>query len=212
MRAAEQWETIARGLPPDWDEVELAFTAEDARSAAAAAAVLGPLGPGRTGNQLRLRVGRAGGEPERLRNLLRQLDRKRIWGELALLDAREAARLEEAESRQGLAEAWDAALAALPPGWEDLLCEVELDSSDYLPRAALLCSPLNPSRNTEALALRFRVSRRKGYGAAAGLARRCLERLDAERITGRVRVLHTLEDTDDVWTQGPVWRLAGRSV
>jgi hypothetical protein len=44
------------------------------------------------------------------------------------------------------------------------------------------------------------------------MARRCLERMDAEGITGDVTVLHGLSDTDDVYTQGPVWRIGGRSV
>jgi len=44
------------------------------------------------------------------------------------------------------------------------------------------------------------------------MVRRCLERMDAERITGSVRVLTVLSDTNNVATQGPVWRVAGRSV
>ena len=51
-----------------------------------------------------------------------------------------------------------------------------------------------------------------GYGAPPGLARRCLERMDAEGITGMVRVVDALSETDNVYTQGPVWRVAGRSV
>jgi hypothetical protein len=215
MRAAEQWETIAQSLPPGWTEAELSFVAEDPSETGAAAAVLAPLGPGRSGGALRVRVAREGGDRERLRNLLQRLDRKRIWGELALVAVREEApeaEPEPAPARAGLAQAWDAALAQLPPGWSDLLCELTLDSSDLLPRAALLCAPLNPVRAPEAVALRFRVSARRGYGTSPGMARRCLERLDAERITGRVAVLEWLADTDDVATQGPVWRIAGRSV
>lgn len=212
MRAADQWQTIAESLPSGWAEAELAFVVEDPHEAAAAAAVLGPLGPGRTGGTLRLRVAREGGEQERLRNLLERLDRKRIWGELELLAVREEAPRQEPEpARSGLAQAWDEAVAELPPGWSDLLCELSLDSSDLLPRAALLCAPLNPTRNPQAVALRFRVGTR-GYGAFPGMVRRCLERLDAERITGRVAVLQSLADADDVATQGPVWRVAGRSV
>lgn len=214
MRAAEQWEAIAASLPPGWAEAELAFTAEDPRETGAAAAALAPLGPGRRGGTLRFRVAREGGDQERLRNLLEQLDRKRIWGELTLLAAREAPRPASAPAaaRPGLAQAWDAALAELPPGWSDLLCELTLDSSDLLPRAALLCAPLNPARNPSAVALRFRVSARRGYGTSPGMARRCLERLDAERITGRLAVLDALADAGDGATQGPVWRIAGRSV
>ena len=100
----------------------------------------------------------------------------------------------------------------LSPGWSDLLCELELDSSDHVPRAALLGAPLNPTRNPDAIALRFRVSGKQGYGASPGMARRCFERMDADGITGRITVLGGLSDTENAVTQGPVWRLAGRSV
>jgi hypothetical protein len=36
--------------------------------------------------------------------------------------------------------------------------------------------------------------------------------MDAEGITGRVTVLHGLADTDRAATQGPVWRIGGKSV
>jgi hypothetical protein len=60
--------------------------------------------------------------------------------------------------------------------------------------------------------LRFRVARRFGYGASPGMARRCLERLDAEQITGELRVLHVMSDSKPVATQGPVWYVGGRTV
>jgi hypothetical protein len=44
------------------------------------------------------------------------------------------------------------------------------------------------------------------------MARRCFERMDADGITGRIVVLGGLSDTENVDTQGPVWRVAGRSV
>jgi hypothetical protein len=44
------------------------------------------------------------------------------------------------------------------------------------------------------------------------MARRCFERMDAEGITGSLNVLYDLSDTGNAVTQGPVWRLAGRSV
>ena len=80
------------------------------------------------------------------------------------------------------------------------------------PRAALLGAPLNPTRVPDAIALRFRVSGKQGYGASPLMVRRCLERMDAEGIAGRVTVLHALSETENAVTQGPVWRLAGRSV
>jgi hypothetical protein len=41
---------------------------------------------------------------------------------------------------------------------------------------------------------------------------RCLERLDEVGMPGRLTILHVLSDTHNVATQGPVWRVAGRSV
>jgi hypothetical protein len=36
--------------------------------------------------------------------------------------------------------------------------------------------------------------------------------MDAARLSGHVRVLNVLSDTDNAVTQGPVWRVGGRSV
>jgi hypothetical protein len=71
---------------------------------------------------------------------------------------------------------------------------------------------MNPTRNPEAIALRFRVSGKQGYGVSPGMARRCFERMDADAITGRIEVLNVLSEVDYVATQGPVWRIVGRSV
>jgi hypothetical protein len=216
MRAVDQWQLLAADLPEDWEEARLAFVPEDRGSFSAAAGVLGSLGAGRAGNELRFQIRNAAvGGPEGLKNILRALDRKRIWGTLRLVGTIAAAKPlapEEPPHRLSLVEAWDAAVAALPPTWSDLLCELEVDSSDYLTRGALLGAPLNPTRNPRKLALRFRVAQTKGYGAPAGMARRCLERMDADGITGTVTVLNALSETENVATQGPVWRIAGRSV
>jgi hypothetical protein len=214
MRAADQWALVEGDLGTDWDEVRLSFTPEGPLGQAAA--VLAPLQPVRVGNELRFHVSRSGGGTERARNILRRLDGKRIWGTLSLIEVVDREEAEAAAGAPGaavsLVESWDEALSELVPGWSDLLCELELDSSDHLPRAALLGAPLNPTRNPDAIALRFRVSGKAGYGASPVMARRCLERMDAEGITGRVTVLHALADTENAVTQGPVWRLAGRSV
>jgi hypothetical protein len=214
MLAVEQWNAILERLGVGWDEAELSWIPEEEAAVDESAAVLGPLGPGRIGSELRIQVRRRGSGPNRVRNLLERLDEKRIWGTLALVDStlESPAEAEAPRAERGLAQAWDAELARLAPGWRDLLCELELDSSDYVPRAALLGAPLNPTRRRDAIAIRFRVSRGGGYGASPGMARRCLERMDAEGITGEVTVLHGLSDTDNVYTQGPVWRIGGRSV
>jgi hypothetical protein len=215
MRAAEQWATIEAGLAPEWAEAQVSFTPEG--SVADAAAVLGPLQPGRVGDELRLHITRAEGGVERARNILRRLDRKRIWGTLELVGVIgdvAPATPEEApvEPARSLATAWDEALSELPPDWSDVLCELELDSSDHVPRAALLGAPMNPTRVPGEIALRFRASGKQGYGVSPQMARRCFERMDAEGITGRLRVVYDLSDSENAVTQGPVWRVAGRSV
>jgi hypothetical protein len=58
-------------------------------------------------------------------------------------------------------------------------------------------------------ALRFRVARRFGYGASPEMTHRCLERLDSEDISATLNIVHALSDTDNVGTQGPVWRVGG---
>jgi hypothetical protein len=215
MRTVEQWAQIEEGLPPDWSEAQLTFVAEG--SVADAAAVLGPLQPGRLDGALRLHVARAHGGVERARNIFRRLDGRRIWGTLELIGAIEdvvpdfAAR-KDASPSASLAKSWDAALAELPPDWSDILCVLELDSSDHLPRAALLGAPMNPSRVLGDIALQFRASGKQGYGVSPQMARRCFERMDAEGITGSISIAYGLSDTENVATQGPVWRIAGRSV
>ena len=103
-------------------------------------------------------------------------------------------------------------LAALPDDWSDLYAEIELSSSDYLERAALLMAPANPARYGGTPGFRFRVARRFGYGASVEMTRRCLQRLDEEGIRGAVRILRVLSDTRPVQTQGPVWYVGGKSV
>jgi hypothetical protein len=215
MRAADQWAQIEESLPADWSEAQLLFSPEGPVEEAAGA--LGPLQPGLADNGLRLHIQRAEGGVDRARNIFRRLDGRRIWGTLELIGAIEDVAPAEAvaEATAGttsLAEQWDAALAELPPDWSDALCELRLDSSDHLPRAALLCAPMNPSRVHGEIALRYRASGKQGYGVSPGMARRCLERMDAEGIKGTVTVAQSLSDTENVVTQGPVWRLAGKSV
>ena len=211
MRAVEQWEQIEAGLDPDWSEVQLSFAPEGPVSEAAA--VLGPLQPGRVGDELRLHIQRAEGGVERARNVFSRVDRRRIWGTLSLVgtvhDVVPEAAATPVEAARTLAVQWDEALAALPPDWSDLYAELELDSSDWLERAALLMAPVNPARYGE-LGFRFRVARRFGYGASPEMTRRCLERVDNEHIRGELRILHVLSDTDPVQTQGPVWYVRGK--
>ncbi len=100
----------------------------------------------------------------------------------------------------------------MPPDWSDLYCELELTSSDYLQRGALLLAPINPARIAGKSMFRFRVAHRFGYGASEPMTRRCLARVDGEGITGRVSILRVLSDTHNVDTQGPVWYVEGKAV
>ena len=102
-----------------------------------------------------------------------------------------------------LGKQWELAQANLPADWSDLYAEVELDSSDYLERGALLLAPVNPARVKEELAYRFRVARVFGYGASAAMTERCLLRLDAEGISGHFQVLRSLSDSKPVCDAGP---------
>jgi hypothetical protein len=209
----EQFNAIARELPERWGTAQLRLTIADDGRCDRAAALLGPANPGRRGKQIRLGVARTGGgiAPDGIRRLLTRLDREGIDADLELVAAEEAPQSGMRE-RKGLAEAWEEPLASLPPDWTDIYAEVRLDSTDFLDRAALLLSPVNPSRYGGPTGFRFRCARTFGYGASPAMVTRSLERCDAEGITGEVEILRALSDTFPVGTQGPVWYVGGRSV
>src|SRR5437762_3162918 len=96
---------------------------------------------------------------------------------------------------RALPDDWAEARLKLPADWSDLYAEVRFTSTDYVERAALLLAPVNPARYGGPNALRFRCARTFGYGAAPGMAGRCLERCDEEGITGEVEILRALSDT-----------------
>lgn len=213
MSFAAQWREIERRLPENWADARLVITIPDDGDCDRAAALMGPANPGRSGKMIRFFTARrgAGIGPEAVRRLLRRLDAEGIDGTLELVGSGEAEVIPEL-ARATLVEEWDAATRVLPNDWSDLYAEVEFRSTDYLDRAALLLSPLNPSRLGGAPALRFRVARRFGYGASATMARRCLARLDEERIAGELHILWAVSDTHPVATQGPVWYVGGKTV
>ena len=215
MKLVRQWEQIERELADGWGDARLLLTVGDERQADRAAALLGPINAGRGGKQLRFYTARrgAGHRPDLIRRLLARLDAERIAGELSLVSSGkpEAAARPEVV-RPTLAASWEAAVAALPSDWSDAYAEVELRSSDHLDRAALLLSPVNPSRFGGKPGFRFRTARRFGYGVSPEMAHRCFERLDAESIRGSVRILRALSDSRPAQTQGPVWYVGGRAV
>jgi len=213
MRLVEQWRRIGSELPAGWSEVRLALTLPRSEQRERAAFLLSPASPGRVGETLHFLVRMSGDGigPDQCAKLLGKLDDEGIRGTLTLLETVEQEHREEAPSEE-LAAAWAAAVADLPDDWSDLYCELELDSSDYLQRAALLLAPINPARVPGHSAFRFRVAQSFGYGASPQMTARCLERVDAEGITGRLAILRALCDTHNVATQGPVWRVAGKAV
>ena len=218
MKLAEQWGEIAASLPRGWDTAWLALTLADEADVDRAGLILGPAAPARSHAAFRLNVERVarGVAPsaDLVRRVLTRLDREGIRGRLELVEAQGGAAAAEGDRRPpgALAAQWDALLAELPPDWSHLYAQVDLDSSDFLERGALLLAPANPLRWGGARSLRFRSAHTVGYGVAPEMARRCLERLDEERITGRLRILHVVSDAHPVGTQGPVWRIGGRSV
>lgn len=214
MRVAEQYRELESRLPADWIDARFVLNVEDAGRAERAASLLTPFAPGRVGGQVRFSVPRRGGRLDQARRLLERVDREKITGTLELVTSSQGAPEVAADSRVGwppAAEQWDAAVAGLPEDWTDLYAQVELASSDFLDRGALLLSPVNPARYGDSAGFRFRVGT-YGYGAASGMTRRCFERLDEEGIGARVEILRALSDTKPVLTQGPVWYVEGKAV
>ena len=213
MSVAEQYRELESRLPAEWADARFVLNVEDASRAERAASMLTAFQPGRVGGQVRFSVPRRGGKREQARRMIERIDREGIKGDLELVTASEAPP-EPAEFRAEwapAAEQWDRAFAALPVDWTDVYAQVELDSSDFLDRGALLMAPLNPARYSDAIGFRFRVGR-YGYGAAPEMTRRCFERLDTDGIGARVTILHALADTKPVMTQGPVWYMDGGPV
>jgi hypothetical protein len=210
-----QWDAMVAELPAGWPEIGLRLRLARPVDAGRAAALLGLLSPGVVGGDLHLRVTSHGATaPGVARRLLARLDEEGVRGTLELVGEVTSSAAEESVDAptKPLAAAWEELVAGLPEDWSDLLCLVELRSSDELDPAALALAPLNPSRHEGALGFRFRVARRFGYGAAPGMARRCLERLDEAGIPGRLRLLEMFSDTQPVLTQGPTFVVSDRAV
>lgn len=214
----DRWLALGSELPAGWSQARIRLEVADAPTCAEAATLLAPAQPYRAGpTELHFRSAHDGSapSPDLVTRLLRRLDDAGIRGGLEISDVGATAPAEPpaaGETEPALVDSWDRALAGLPPDWSDLLCELQLDSSDYVERAAVLCIQMNPRRVGTRNAFRFRTARTAGYGVSAQMARRCLERCDAEAIRGSVDVLRALSDTRLVATQGPVWQLAGKTV
>jgi hypothetical protein len=214
MSLAGQWNELGSELPAGWSRADLRLELRDADTANRAASLLGPAQPFKAEpTVLRFAAAHDGStvSPDAVTRLLARLDEARIGGTLTLAGSERAAVRSEREVKP-LAESWQQELAGLPSDWSDLLGEIELLSSDYIERAAVLCIQMNPRREGNRSALRFRAARKAGYGVSPEMAGRCFERCDAEDIRGSVTVLHSLSDTRHVATQGPVWIVSGKTV
>ena len=216
MALAADWQDAEAALPADWLEARVELRLEIAGEADRALALLAPLQPLGSEAGISLRVVRGGTGPsaEGLRRALARLDSERLHGTLSVVSVEERETVAEAEAAPELSlpESWDAALAKLPADWSDLLGEIELSSSDWVEPGALLLAPINPLRIGATSRLQFRSASRFGFGASAGMVRRCLERCDGAGMRGEVRVLRVLSDSRPVGTQGPVWQVDGRMV
>jgi len=210
VSVAEQWTALGSELPQVWVRAELRLDLPDSKAADRAAAVLGPASAYRAGpTTLRFPVARDGSAigPENLARLLARIER----GTLTLVESQGAPRPAPTEATS-LAAAWDGALAELPSDWSHLYAELELTSTDYIEPVAVFCIQMNPRRDGNRAAFRFRSARRAGYGVAPEMARQCFVRCDAAGVRGSVTVLRVLSDMQLVATQGPVWLERGLTI
>jgi hypothetical protein len=81
---------------------------------------------------------------------------------------------------------WEVIEHELPDDWHDARVALIVADAARLDRAAALLGPLQPGRS--GTAIRFLAARR-GAGPSPGAVRRALERLDDEKIQGRLRLL-----------------------
>jgi hypothetical protein len=205
VKLGEQWTDILGELPRGWERATVELEVADPEDAERVALLLGQVPDGRTFELDVERDGETVGlNPDLVSRALARLDAEGLAGELALRDFR--------TEHHALAEEWRGLVDALPPDWSHLLAQVDLDSSDFVDRAAMLVGPTNPVLVDGVRSLQFRSARLVGYGVSVGMAARCLERLDAEKITGRIKIVKVVSDARPVATQGPVWRDGGRSV
>jgi hypothetical protein len=211
VNVAEQWNAVGSNLPDGWARATLRLELPDRDAADEAAAMLGPAGPYRAAPTVLLfTVARDGTatSPDNAARLLRRVPR----GTLSLSGSQAAPEAPAAHENPPLTASWDRAIAGLPADWSDIYVEIELLSTDYVERASVLCVQCNPRRDGRRAALRFRCARQRGYGVSPEMARRCLERCDAESIRGTVTVLRAISASRPVATQGPVWLAGGRTI
>ena len=212
MRLVEQWNAIEQGLDPRWSDARLVLTIDDETQPRRALALLAPAGPGRAGNAIRFyatRARRRCSDPKRCDDICAGSTTKASAAAELVVVRRRAGAPPRSRARR-LAAEWDAALAALPGDWSDLLCELELTSSDHIERAALLARPdQSGAGGTDARASA------SGARTASATARRPAWCAAASRGSTRtpsaadMRIARALSDVHPVGTQGATF-LVGR--
>lgn len=217
MKLADRFDALCAGLPRGWTQLPLRLVLADPASASRAGTILGPLSPGRSSEGFDLQTyasGQSAPGAKAVRRGLAQLDAEGISGRLLTREPSDASALPSRgdEPARELEEQWEALSDALPAAWSDVLLELELGSTGDVDRGALLLGPVNPLLQPDGRAFRFRAARTFGYGASVGMTRRVLQRLDEQGVGGSLNVVRVLSDSQPVATQGPVWRIAGRSV
>ena len=215
MALVERFSRLQADLPDGWQSAQVRLAIPDEGDCARATALLAPANPGRHRKMINFTIARRGDDglaPDQIRALLRRLDDERIQGTMALIGSEAGAPAAEQAQHESLAAAWDEEQAKLPSDWSDLYAEVELFSTDYIEPGALRLSPLNPTRPDARPVFRFRAARRFGYGASPEMVRRCMERLDEADMSGKLRILHAISDSNPAKTQGPVWYAAGKVI
>lgn len=217
MQLAERFDLLCARLPRGWTQLPLRLVLTNVAQTDRAASVLGPLSPGRASDGFDLRAYATGqGTPTvaSVRRALAQLDAEGIEGRLITEEASDpGVRAAEAPRAAPILESqWNTLVDDLPPFWSDALLELELSSTGDIDRAALLLGPVNPLLQPSGRAFQFRTAKTFGYGASTGMTRRVLQRLDDQGVGGSLRVVRVMSDSQPVATQGPVWRIGGRSV
>jgi hypothetical protein len=208
---AQQWTSIGSRLPDGWARAQLRLELKDREAADHAAAMLGPASAYRAAPTVLLFIVARDGtatSPDNLARLLRYVPA----GTLSLSGSQAAPQAAVGRVVSTLTAAWDTALAGLPADWSDLFAEVQLTSTDFIERAAVLMIQCNPRRDGQRAAFRFRSARVAGYGVSPEMARRCFERCDAESITGSIVILRVVSGSRHVATQGPVWVASGQTL
>ena len=207
-----QWRSLADGLPEGWRTAGLRLELRERETADRAAALLGPAQPFRAEpDVLRFDAARDGTAtgPDGVTRLLTRLDDDGIGGTLTLASSKQAPP-RAARGETLLADAWDTALAGLPPDWSDLLCELDaaLDRLRRARRRALHPDEPAPRRRPRraALPLRARVGLRRLARDGPPLLRALRPRGHPRHGDGAARA-HRHPPRR---TQGPVWQLDGR--